>query len=464
MESDNNPEIVANFCAVTNATPQVAVRMLQIADNNLESAIALYLDEQFDLNLPGEQQGGESINTAPSSAPSLGTNTRTDSPMLGLDDDGDAEMAQRLQEDLYRETNASQNDDVRAPIAPQRDVLVGPDASDFGLQTGFRSPTIPLGRSSIFNQRPVSASAFDLDDDDLLAQSTGGASTQNSKANRLAKLYRPPFELMENIDFERARSIARERSKWILINIQDTAIFQCQMLNRDLWSKKEAQESIKENFIFLQYSSNSVDGQQYNQFYNIHDYPYFAVIDPRTGEQVKVWNTVLSPGEFIHDVHEFLDRYSLNPKAKNPHSKKAIKAVDHMTEEEQLNLAVQNSVYSSRTSATKPEEPQRLSPSPSPEALSAFAKIPAIHRPEPDQGDSSSTRMQLRLADGTRSVRRFGLEEPVQYIFETIKADIPGATEKEFELIFNRSRLSQMLASTIEEAGLHNASVVMEFV
>jgi len=45
--------------------------------------------------------------------------------------------------------------------------------------------------------------------------------------------------------------------KWIMVNIMNSQEFSCQILNRDLWSDKEVQKTIRENFYFLQVVSDS---------------------------------------------------------------------------------------------------------------------------------------------------------------------------------------------------------------
>lgn len=38
--------------------------------------------------------------------------------------------------------------------------------------------------------------------------------------------------------------------------------------------------------------SNSVDGRRYIDFYNVINYPYLAIIDPRTGECMRSYNHI----------------------------------------------------------------------------------------------------------------------------------------------------------------------------
>lgn len=49
-----------------------------------------------------------------------------------------------------------------------------------------------------------------------------------------------------------SRNVAKNGSKWLMVNIQDAGTFACQLLNRDLWSDQEVKELVRENFIFLQ--------------------------------------------------------------------------------------------------------------------------------------------------------------------------------------------------------------------
>ena len=91
-----------------------------------------------------------------------------------------------------------------------------------------------------------------------------------------------------------------------MVNIQNVQEFSCQVLNRDVWSNPAVKEIITEHFVFwqvwvkLSYLFNapttfgltsfflkvyhdSSEGQRYMQFYNVIEFPYIAVLDPRTG-------------------------------------------------------------------------------------------------------------------------------------------------------------------------------------
>lgn len=55
------------------------------------------------------------------------------------------------------------------------------------------------------------------------------------------------------------------RSKWLLINIQDPGIFDCQILNRDTWSDEAVKRFIQKTFVMLQlyYGTDSASEYTY---------------------------------------------------------------------------------------------------------------------------------------------------------------------------------------------------------
>jgi hypothetical protein len=363
--------------------------------------------------------------------------------------------------------------------------------------------TAPVG---LFNQRPV-PSIWDESADSSsrrqgFSEATAGASEASSKAARLAELFRPPFELMHQLKWDEARDKGKEDNKWILVNVQDPSIFDCQQLNRDIWKHEGIKELVKENFIFIQYSKDDPRGNQYVQYYfptkdSQAAYPHIAIVDPRTGEQVKVWSgpPVPQAGEFLMQLVEFLDRYSLDLRKKNPVAKrKPEKAksidVDRLTEEEMLQLAVQNSLKNGEPVGPKEDDPDDLTKSfgdvskgkgkevdrePSntePEngegaksaGPSPFSQIlPNNPHTEPEMGPQV-TRIQFRHSNG-RIVRRFRVDDTVRRIYEWLKADpLEGKAGVPFDLKGMGKDLMEHLDETIETAGLKNGTVMVEFI
>lgn len=317
---------------------------------------------------------------------------------------------------------------------------------------------------------------------------------------------------MARLDWDDARDTGKQEQKWLLVNVQDMQDFNCQALNRDIWKNESIVDLVKENFIFLQYARTDHRAEQYNTFYfpphaqdNRDNFPHVAIIDPRTGEQVKVWSGIPFPSaqDFHAQLVEFLDRYSLAQNSKNPVSKQKApqRAVDvgRMTEEEMLEMALRNSMENGSASSGAADvlDPDALTKSIELEkgkgkavasgsdenmedALEAdqeasapaeadngiFGSIASDKRhAEPDNAPNV-TRIQFRHANG-RVIRRFALSDPVRRIYEWLKAEpLEGKEGVVFELkaMPQGKDLLDSLDDNIEEAGLKMATIMIEFI
>lgn len=311
---------------------------------------------------------------------------------------------------------------------------------------------------------------------------------------------------MSRLSWDEAREEGKAEEKWILVNIQDPAVFDCQILNRDIWKNESIRDTVKENFLFMQYSKDDPRGSQYIQYYfqardSQDAYPHIAIVDPRTGEQVKAWSgpPVPKAPDFLMQLHEFLDRYSLKVNARNPVAKrkpevKKEKQVDRMTEDEMLEMALQNSL--ANNGGQREDDPDDLTRSvgeigkgkgkataedddvmeevnqtgtnghlnPTENSPSPFSLISGTNpHTEPGLDPSTTTRIQFRHSGG-RMIRRFALADPVRRLYEWLKASpLEGKEGVAFELVFMQKNLIDLLDDTIEHAGLKNGTVMVEF-
>ncbi|KAI8393388.1 uncharacterized protein BYT42DRAFT_541665 [Radiomyces spectabilis] len=468
MDTDSK---ITDFCAVTGASTEVAENYLQIADGDVETAVTLYLESGDGASQP--------VPTATE------TDTRQSTPSWQMEDSSmltDEELARQFQQE---EEERQQR--VRAPIAPKHDILAG-GSPMFDEQPFWRSSdatTYPP--RSVFNQGDSSTSPRDP----LAGRSTSfapvnptGSPAVSAKTRRLADLFRPPFDIMFEGGFEEARAAAREKNKWLLINIHNPTEFACQVLNRDLWSDPFVKDLVKESFIFLQYHNDTPEGKRYLTLYPIQTYPHTAIIDARTGERVKVWESTLTPNDFLMEVTEFLEQSAPPEVARSAAMKRprTMKNISDMSEEEQINAAIAASLGStpqtmSSTShegsqislddeakveeaenEAKPEEQEEEQN----QVTSVLDSIQPVQRDEPTDL-ANSTRIQIRMADGSRLIRRLLKSDPVRYLFEFIKYQVPEAQSRPFELVFNRQQLIELVDQSIEEAGLANAAVNFVF-
>ncbi|AEO70665.1 uncharacterized protein THITE_2122317 [Thermothielavioides terrestris NRRL 8126] len=524
-------EDIEAFIGITGASHTAAEHMLELCGSQLEQAVQLWFaDEDLQRSL---SDAGPSTATAASTSrssrptrPQIGRQDSQGVIHIDSDDDDvpmtedegddadevaniarkaqeeeDAAMAKRLQEELYSGAAAGEGS-VRAPMARTTETLVGPSygADD---DDGHAVVLEQLRRRQQARARPpnnpFAQSVWEENVPSSRASSQGTGTAGRSHASRLAELFRPPYELMAHLSWDAAREEGKDNKKWILVNLQDMSDFNCQALNRDIWKDEAVKALVRENFIFLQYDKDDFAAEQYITFYfpneghlNPNNYPHVSIIDPRTGEQVKVWSGTPFPKalEFHAQLAEFLDRYSLSANSKNPVSKikrpERMVDVDRMTEEEMLEMALQNSLDAnggpSRPSIADPDEltrstgsvaeengkePAEAEPAASAAQQSVFARIPS-DRPhvEPPADPQTTTRLQVRNPPG-RIIRRFRLDDRVSRIYEWLKAEpLPGKEGVEFELksMPQGTDLIEHLDETIQEAGLANGTVMLEFI
>ncbi|KAI2619280.1 hypothetical protein GGR54DRAFT_604160 [Hypoxylon sp. NC1633] len=432
----------------------------------------------------------------------------------------DAAMARRLQEEMYSE-NHNSIDGVRAPIAQTTETLAAPDPS-WGLEDDREAAVLEQLRrrrraqgtgANPFNQSSVDW--FDVEDDvrsALPRPLDASAPPPNSTTSRrLRDLFAPPARLISRLPLDAARDIGKEEKKWILVNLQKLEDFRCQVLNRDHWKIENIVSLIREHFIFLQYTLDDPLSQSYTTFYfanqaheDENNYPHVSIIDPRTGEQVKVWSgeSFPPPAQFHQDLVEFLDRYSLAANSKNPvvttKPKTQSRDIGRMTEEEMLEMALQNSLNEEGgSSGPSVQDPDALTkshpdvgkgkdkaidelfdapdgddslvemPAQEPIAASPFTQISSSNpHTEPANDPATTTRIQFRHAGG-RVIRRFAVADPVRRVYEWLKAEpLEGKDGVPFELkaMPAGQDLIEDLDKSIEESGLKQGTVMVEYI
>jgi hypothetical protein len=119
---------IANFTAITSSSPEQAQRYLQLTDGNLEQAIQLYFED------PSLGAEPTATTNAATSRPSAGETAQnairidsdndSDVEMTSGTHDEDAEMARRLQAEMYQ-AQGGEEEDVSAPMARTRETLIG---------------------------------------------------------------------------------------------------------------------------------------------------------------------------------------------------------------------------------------------------------------------------------------------------------------------------------------------------
>ncbi|XP_015524984.2 UBX domain-containing protein 7 isoform X1 [Neodiprion pinetum] len=226
-------ELIEKFIEVTGSSEAVARQYLVVADGNVETAISLMF----------EGGGAEAV----------------------ADVDGQTEPPEP---------------EIRPPILPTREVLV---------------PTQPVcafprASNSVFDRFRDFAVETQRQEEEMARRVTGVKKMSPRKSKRLEDLFRPPYDIMFLGSFIEAREHAKLINRWLLVNVQNPLEFSCQILNRDLWPNEQIRDMVRDHFVLWQVISNTSDGQRFIDFYNVTDYPYLAVLDPRTGECVRTYD------------------------------------------------------------------------------------------------------------------------------------------------------------------------------
>ncbi|XP_054712872.1 LOW QUALITY PROTEIN: UBX domain-containing protein 7-like [Uloborus diversus] len=240
--TQENSALVEQFCSITGATKEKAQKMLEVCTWNLEMAINMHVDFDY--------QENDCIET--------------DDPVKIPPENDPA---------------------VRPPIPQSRGVLV---EDDIGFHYGLRGrKRRPHSVFDGFRDFQAEAQLHDYTD-----ANSGESSETFKKKRTLEDLFRPPLDIMHRGTFETAREVGQVSNRWLMVNIQDSREFSCQVLSRDVWSNQEVKRIISKHFVFWQVYSDSIDGQRYMQFYKPVEFPYVAMIDPRTGEKLTVWQNI----------------------------------------------------------------------------------------------------------------------------------------------------------------------------
>ncbi|KAK6175714.1 hypothetical protein SNE40_014111 [Patella caerulea] len=301
-----NESLLEQFCAVTGANKDVGQRLLEACNYNLEMAIGMHMDG-------GEAQGDGPSQVASSSCP--------------LNDDVD---------DLQSS--------IRAPIPQKREVLV-----EDSPVSAYRGRKLPA--ASVFDGFRDFQAETRQQEEKLLggSASTSSSTTNPSKQRTLEDLFRPPIDLTFKGTFQKAREAGTNKKKWLLVNIQNVQEFQCQVLNRDVWSHSAVRGIVTQHFIFWQVYHDSEEGKKYIQFYEIQEWPYIAIIDPVTGEKMISWHK-MDPLTFCDCVTEFLALHSTDSGSDNsPPCKRHKKStIVDATEDAQLEAAIKASMAESK--------------------------------------------------------------------------------------------------------------------
>eukprot|EP00581_Thalassiosira_minuscula_P007837 CAMPEP_0183705892 /NCGR_PEP_ID=MMETSP0737-20130205/2863_1 /TAXON_ID=385413 /ORGANISM="Thalassiosira miniscula, Strain CCMP1093" /LENGTH=609 /DNA_ID=CAMNT_0025933155 /DNA_START=257 /DNA_END=2086 /DNA_ORIENTATION=+ len=293
------------------------------------------------------------------------------------------------------------------------------------------------------------------DSHDLGGSASNAARNVNSQPPSLSTMFAQPTHLMHRAGgFMGAKNFAKDARRWLLVNIQSDDDFACHALNRDVWRDELVENLVREGFILFQAMSTSNEGQTYITRYKVTGYPHLAIIDPRTGSLLwrkEGWTQVnpLTAEQFVEIASDFCSRHSFDKlptaarhayangvplgaasssndsgsrPAANGNNKRPI---HELTEEEQLQAAIRASMQEdadggdnddgdSNENETSNDDANENDDESKPSAFEQEILAMEVGD-EPTSG--SIARVQIRMPDGKRIVRKFSGDKPVKMIY-----------------------------------------------
>lgn len=353
--------------------------------------------------------------------------------------------------------------EVRAPLPVKREVLYdtpmlfGP--SQLGYTPREARTVVPFRN---FDEESKRAGIWE--------SGQGATSTADTSRDNLASLYRPPFALMFQGPFEKAKDAAKAQNRWLLVNLQSTKEFSSHMLNRDTWANEAVSQTITSNFIFWQVCDDTEEGSKVSTYYKLDSVPVILVLDPVTGQKMRLWRGMVQPESLLEDLLPFMDgspndhHFSLSHKRPRESLQAPPSKIQNRTteEDEEMQLALAASMEgmidtggaSSKdgdTTNTEEEIPKNDKPT--------YPPLPE----EPKGERNLLCRVGVRLPDGRRLQRSFFRSDPIQLLWSFCYAHLDQVDPRSFRLTQAIPGASKDLdyesKLTFEESGLSNSMI-----
>nr|CAB3486127.1 unnamed protein product [Digitaria exilis] len=421
-------------------TRETATQFLQMTSWHLEEALQLfYIDGESALAARPPAPPSPSAAAAVAAAAARAEEAMRFAPP----------PAAALGDPMLHGLGVGDEDDVRAPLPVKRETLYG----DGPVSILRPSATVAFRN---FEQEARQSAVWDSDQN----------ATSSSRDN-LASLYRPPFSLMFNGPFDKAKLEASSLNKWLLINLQSTEEFSSHMLNRDTWGNEAVAQLVRSNFIFWQVYHDTSEGRKVCTYYNLLSIPAILLIDPITGQKMRGWNGMVHPDRLLEDLLPYLDKAPKEQHAAQP--QKRPRNVDQETkmgkqgksivedEDEELARAVAASLEESKEVAEGSDATDDMAEAEPEEEDEPSINMKPDYPPLPEEPTGSRDllcRVAIRLPDNRRIQRNFLKTDSIKVeggdkrAFHFVHA-IPGAAKK---LEFTNDL-------TFKEAGLANSMI-----
>ncbi|KAK1385339.1 UBX domain-containing protein [Heracleum sosnowskyi] len=344
---------------------------------------------------------------------------------------------------------------VRAPLPVKKDVLYDEEM--------FYKAAARLGYLSHEDRLSFHNSNQELKPPGIWAADQSSASVVDNSRDNLASLYSPPFALMLQGPFEKAKDAAKDQNKWLLVNLQSTREFSSHMLNRDTWANEAVAQTISSNFIFWQVNDDTEEGSKVCTHYKLDSSPIVLVVDPVTGQKMRSWKGMVQPETLLEDLIPFMDGSPKDHHASlsNNRTRETFQAYGSKEEDEELLLALAASMEGIEESSGVSKD---IDISNAEEEMCKTKKPTYPPLPEEPKADRNLLcRVGVRLPDGRRVQRNFLLTDPIQLLWSFCNSQLDEADARHFRLnqaIPGASKFLEYESNlTFDESGLSNSMI-----
>ncbi|TYG79869.1 hypothetical protein ES288_D02G171900v1 [Gossypium darwinii] len=421
LSASDKQSMVSSFLEIAvGQTAETAMQFLQ--------ATSWKLDEALQLFYVGNEGGV--------------VGTASESPAVENVDSWVDQNSGELKESGNSDVGPIGGEEVRPPLPVVRETLYD-DASLYGAS---RLGLPPQQSSSLiafrnFDEEMKRPGVWESDE--------GASSTVDAPRDNLASLYRPPFHLMFQGPFEKAKAAASVEDKWLLVNLQSTKEFSSHMVYDD-----------------------TSEGRKVCTYYKLDSIPVVLVIDPITGQKMRSWFGMVQPESLLEDLVQFMDGgprdYHATLSHKRPRGssvtpqQKIKVSTDETNEDKEMLRAIAASMENAKESIKTTEDDKVSSTTEEEPCLTKKPAYPPL--PEEPKGDRNLLcRVGVRLPDGRRVQRNFLRTDPIQLLWSFCYSQLGEAESKPFRLTQPIPGASKSLdydsKLTFEESGLANSMI-----
>ena len=149
--------------------------------------------------------------------------------------------------------------------------------------------------------------------------------------------------------------------RFLLVSVFDPNALVCAGQNRDVWANPDISTLVKEQLLFLQLRDSSKEGREFAQIYPRQgEWPHLALVDPRTGENLKQWEgkDAQNAEILLEQISQLLSRHSNEHFGGRIQKKRRFEQILDKTEDEQIAIAIAASIKGEKSKAKKRREDQ----------------------------------------------------------------------------------------------------------